>query len=589
MKKAIYFLIAICVFVGTQGCLPTLTVTNYSICQGNTVPSGQGMQASTTLTSAINWYTTSTGGSPIFTGTVFNPIGVTGSGLTNTNTVATTTYYAIEQTSSSSRTAVTFTVNPSPTSTITPPANTIVCAGGPTVTMSANTATGLTYQWKLNGTNITGATNATYSTNVAGSYTVGVSNATCGPVVSTAVVLSAGTPPTATATAAGPTTFCPGGSVVLNANTGTGLTYQWQLNGTNITGATNASYSAGGTGSYTVVVANATGCNATSSAIAVNANGTFTITVTAVGALSVCQGSAITLNANSGATGLTYQWNLNGTPISGATNASVQAGVAGVYTVTAHSSTSGCTQTSIGLTVTIIPLPNSYVTYAAPLAFCDGGAVVLTGNTSSGLTYQWQQDGNAISGATNYYQIIEQTGNYTVVTTDANNCSATSPAVNVTVYTKPNPIVTRNGTLFSTANTFSSYQWYVNHSQISGAVTNTCTATQNGAYAVEVSDGNGCFQMSDAVFISNLSVTNVSGNGDQITIYPNPAAKTVFIDAPQKELNIYLCTMDGRLVRYWLNTKQIDISDIAEGNYMLTLLNNENQIVKVEKLLKTGR
>lgn len=590
MKKIFYFLVAAIVLTSTQSCLPTLTVTSYSICQGNTVPSGQGMQASTTLTSSINWYTSLTGGSPIFTGTVFNPVGVAGSGLTNTNTVATTTYYAIEQTSSSARTAVTFTVKPLPTASITPPANTVVCSGnGPTVTLSANTGTGLTYQWQLNGTNISGATNATYSTNVAGSYTVGVSNASCGPVASAAVVLTAGTPPTATATAAGPTTFCPGGSVLLNANTGTGFTYQWQLNGTNIAGATNANYTAGGTGNYTVVVTNANGCDAISSAVAVNANGTFTIAVAAAGALSICQGATVTLNANSAATGLTYQWNLDGTPINGATNASLQASAAGVYTVTAHSSISGCTQTSSGITVVVNPLPNSYISYSASLAFCDGGAVVLSGNTSSGLTYQWQKDGNNIAGATSYYQVVAQTGNYTIVTTDVNNCAATSPAVSVTVYTKPAPVVTRSGTVFSTANNFSTYQWYLNHAQINGAVSNTCTATQNGAYAVEVSDANGCFQMSDAVFINNLGVANTPGNADDISIYPNPADKTVFIEAPQKELNVYLCTMDGKRVRYWLHTKQIDIADIAAGNYMLTLLDSENKIVKVEKLLKAAR
>ncbi|MFN3876216.1 MAG: fibronectin type III domain-containing protein, partial [Flavobacteriales bacterium] len=43
---------------------------------------------------------------------------------------------------------------------------------------------------------------------------------------------------TATITAGGPTTFCAGGSVVLSANTGTGLTYQWRRNGAKISGAT---------------------------------------------------------------------------------------------------------------------------------------------------------------------------------------------------------------------------------------------------------------------------------------------------------------------------------------------------------------
>ncbi|MFZ4630326.1 MAG: cohesin domain-containing protein, partial [Bacteroidia bacterium] len=77
------------------------------------------------------------------------------------------------------------------------------------------------------------------------------------------------TPPLASITAAGPTTFCQGSSVVLNANTGTGLTYQWALNGTNISGATNASYTATIAGSHTVVVSNAPNCSTVSNATSV--------------------------------------------------------------------------------------------------------------------------------------------------------------------------------------------------------------------------------------------------------------------------------------------------------------------------------
>ncbi len=59
---------------------------------------------------------------------------------------------------------------------------------------------------------------------------------------------------TATITPAGPTTFCSGGSVVLNANTGTGITYQWQKNAVNIPGATASNVTASQSGNYTVIM-----------------------------------------------------------------------------------------------------------------------------------------------------------------------------------------------------------------------------------------------------------------------------------------------------------------------------------------------
>jgi PKD repeat protein len=50
--------------------------------------------------------------------------------------------------------------------------------------------------------------------------------------------------PVAVITPAGPTTFCDGGSVVLNSNTGTGFTYKWKLGTATIPGATAPTYTA---------------------------------------------------------------------------------------------------------------------------------------------------------------------------------------------------------------------------------------------------------------------------------------------------------------------------------------------------------
>ncbi|MFN3446401.1 MAG: putative Ig domain-containing protein, partial [Bacteroidia bacterium] len=75
----------------------------------------------------------------------------------------------------------------------------------------------------------------------------------------------------ASITAGGNTTFCEGSNVVLTANSGTGLTYQWKKDGNNITGATSISYSATTSGSYTAVVTGS-GVSATSNAIGVTVN-----------------------------------------------------------------------------------------------------------------------------------------------------------------------------------------------------------------------------------------------------------------------------------------------------------------------------
>src|SRR5262249_42718689 len=59
----------------------------------------------------------------------------------------------------------------------------------------------------------------------------------------------------------GPTTFCAGGSVVLNANTEPGLTYSWTG------GSTASSITVNTSGTYTLTGTNATGCSSSASVV----------------------------------------------------------------------------------------------------------------------------------------------------------------------------------------------------------------------------------------------------------------------------------------------------------------------------------
>lgn len=59
---------------------------------------------------ALQWYTAPSGGTPIATGSNFNPIGIPGSGVSNTNTPGTTVFYAACSGSPSIRTATNYTI-----------------------------------------------------------------------------------------------------------------------------------------------------------------------------------------------------------------------------------------------------------------------------------------------------------------------------------------------------------------------------------------------------------------------------------------------------------------------------------------------
>src|SRR6185369_12062198 len=120
------------------------------------------------------------------------------------------------------------------------------------------------------------------------------------------------TPPVASIIPNKAVSFCLGDSVILSANTGTGYTYQWQLNGSNIPGSSLTFYTARNEGNYRCLISNTCG-STLSNGIEVNVDSNPpSATITPTGTAVFCSGSFVTLYANSGA-GLNYQWQLNGT------------------------------------------------------------------------------------------------------------------------------------------------------------------------------------------------------------------------------------------------------------------------------------
>ena len=389
---------------------------------------------------------------------------------------------------------------PIPVATITPPGPTSFCAGG-NVVLYANTGSGYTYIWQLNGTAISGATDPSYTASAAGNYTVEVSS----PCVATssATIVTVNSLPSAVITPATSTTFCTGGNVLLNANTGTGLTYQWKLGGVNILGATVASYTANVSGDYTVVVTNtSTSCSATSASVTVTVNTFPSAVITPAGPTTFCEGGSVLLNANTG-TGFTYQWKLNGTNILGplGTAASYTASLAGSYTVVVSSP---CSTTSSATTVTVNPLPTApLITPSGPTTFCAGDNVDLIANAATGLNYQWKLGGVNIPGATataaSY--TASATGDYTVeVINPSTLCSATSIATPVTVNPLPSAVIDPlpstattfcfGGSVVLNANTGSglNYQWKLNGANIPLATAASYTANESGSFTVEVTN-----------------------------------------------------------------------------------------------------
>lgn len=231
--------------------------------------------------------------------------------------------------------------------TVTAMGSTTFCAGG-SVILKSNTGAGYIYQWKKDGAAILGANDSIYKATSAGDYQVKIISGSC-VAWSAPVKVSIGNNLNAEISGDGPTTFCDGGYVILNANSGGVYAYQWKKNGNNISGATGQTYKATSAGKYNVKVMQGS-CVDWSSEIKVSITKNFKASITASGSTTFKQGQSVTLKSNTGS-GFIYQWKKDGEAINGATESTYLATQSGEYQVKITNGT--CTAWSAPLKVTV--------------------------------------------------------------------------------------------------------------------------------------------------------------------------------------------------------------------------------------------
>lgn len=317
---------------------------------------------------------------------------------------------------------------------------TIVCSGNSTTLTAASTFVGAQYKWydAATGGNLL-ASGATYTTAVLSNTSNYYVELIAAPYVCAAtrtlVTVTVNALPIATITASGATAVCPSSTVILNANTGTGFTYQWSKDAVSIPGATSSAYNATTTGSYTVVITNSNGCvSAVSNAIAVTVSDNIAPTFTSAQ-------SNITTNATSinGAV-VTYILptatdNCTATPTVTAVPASGSIFPIGTtsVTVTATDAVGNSVNTTFNIVVSgivpVIAVPaNSTLNATAGqcTATASFAATETTGIPASTITYT--ENGSSISSGT-----ALSVGVHTITATATNAVGVSSGTFTVTI------------------------------------------------------------------------------------------------------------------------------------------------------------
>lgn len=200
---------------------------------------------------------------------------------------------------------------------------------------------------------------------------------------------------------------------------------------------------------------------------------------------TICSGSSLTLSSSPAQT---YQWFRDGVLINGETNQTLTVTQSGSYTVQVGAGT--CSGTSSAFVVDVF---NPVITsQGGNTQICNNTPVVMS--VSGGDSFQWLLNGNPINGANSNTFSATTAGNYTVQV-GSGSCSITTPmfvvsAVNPQVSSANGlNVICDGGTIVLNASGGNNYQWLYNGTPIVGATSSSYTATQIGAYTVQITSG----------------------------------------------------------------------------------------------------
>jgi len=538
----------------------TVTVSDNGGCSSTTtafVNSSGSLPATITVTANVLCFSKSTGvavaaitGGPLGATYTYNWSNSATSATANNLAAGIYSVTVTDQNGCISTQSATITEPADSTSLTTSVVNTLCGTANGSITVTATGGTpGYTYDWSV----VAAPKVATLSNASAGNYTVTVTdNNGCSTSISDNINNTNGPAITVSSTTDVLCFSKSTGTIVLNVTGGTpAYTYSW-TNGSTV--LTSANLKAG---IYSVTVTDQNGCNSTQSITITQPVDSTTLTTAVTNATCGNNNGSISVTANGGTPGYTYDWSVVAAP----KIANLSAVTAGNYTVTVTDN-NGC---STSVTAVIGNANGPVITAAAisnVLCFSKSTGVAfanVSGGTP-GYTYSWS------SGSTTATAANLAAGNYNITVTDQNGCSSTQavgitqPVDSVTgTITVTNAMCgTSNGKVVATATGGTSGYSYLWNT---GSTNATLTGLVAGSFTVTVTDNNGCSTSSSAALIT------VPG----ITLGINQVNNTC-VETSDGKIVITPLSGTPAYTYNWSNGSTADsIVNLSGGNYSLTI------------------
>ncbi|MEO6833521.1 MAG: T9SS type A sorting domain-containing protein, partial [Chitinophagaceae bacterium] len=346
-----------------------------------------------------------------------------------------------------------------------------------------------------------------------GNYTLTATNKTTGCAAnSNSISVTVNPAPPIAILSGGSLRLCQGDSVTLQSNLNAFFQLAWNKNGSAIVPADSSNiYLVKSAGLYSVTaIDSVTGCKATSATTMVRVDSLPIASTTPTGTLAICQTASITLKSAAKDTTVLYQWRLNGSRIIGASADSINTNIPGSYVLIVASKASGCMDSSAAITLNVTTPPIATITMPSKTRVCAGDTVKLSANIGTGFSYQWRYNGNVVIGATssNFKAIVS--GSYTVSVNNGPLCTSLSNAISVKIDSLPAAFITYNSNpefcegdsviLIANAGPAYTYSWIINTYRL-GDTAKQYTSKVSSIYSVEVTNSNGCSNISDSVVV----------------------------------------------------------------------------------------